>query len=171
MEAHFAIAALAILVIALGAMIRVDLLRDSRERFGGDYETQAIPRMVLTPGATRAVTREEVCSEATAAMAPGVPETLKMRVFAEYGMSPATADEYEVDYLVTPELGGAQDIRNLWPQPYSATIWNAHVKDDLEGRLHSMVCSGQMDLATAQRELSSDWISAYKKYFHSEKPL
>jgi len=39
------------------------------------------------------------------------------------------------------------------------------VKDALEDRLHTMVCSGQLDLATAQRELSRDWVAAYKKYF------
>jgi len=41
-------------------------------------------------------------------------------------------DAYEVDYLITPELGGATDIRNLWP--YGDTVWNAHVKDQLEDR-------------------------------------
>jgi hypothetical protein len=33
-----------------------------------------------------------------------------------------------------------------------------------------MVCAGEMDLATAQRELSQDWIAAYKKYFHTDEP-
>ena len=78
---------------------------------------------------------------------------------------------YEVDYLITPELGGADDIRNLWPEPYSATVWNAHVKDALEDRLHQMVCTGQIDLATAQHDIATDWISAYKRYFHTERPL
>jgi hypothetical protein len=75
-----------------------------------------------------------------------------------------------VDYLITPELGGVDSIRNLWPQPYS-TVWNAHVKDMLEERLHALVCSGQVDLATAQREIATDWIGAYKKYFHTARPL
>jgi hypothetical protein len=34
-----------------------------------------------------------------------------------------------------------------------------------------MVCGGQIDLITAQREMAGNWISAYKKYFHTEKPL
>ena len=41
----------------------------------------------------------------------------------------------------------------------------------LEERLHTLVCSGQVDLATAQRELATDWIGAYKKYFHTARPL
>jgi hypothetical protein len=66
--------------------------------------------------------------------------------------------------------GGASSIRNLWLQPYSA-VWNAHVKDELEDRLHGLVCAGEVDLATAQREISRDWIGAYKKYFHTDKPF
>jgi hypothetical protein len=45
------------------------------------------------------------------------------------------------------------------------------VKDALEDRLHDMVCSGQLDLATAQHDIATNWISAYKKYFHTQNPL
>jgi hypothetical protein len=68
-------------------------------------------------------------------------------------------------------LGGADDIRNLWPEPYRSTAWNARVKDTLEERLHEMVCAGQLDLPTAQRDIATDWIAAYKKYFHTDRPL
>jgi hypothetical protein len=27
-----------------------------------------------------------------------------------------------------------------------------------------MVCAGQLDLATAQKAIAADWISAYKRY-------
>lgn len=76
-----------------------------------------------------------------------------------------------MDYLITPELGGATDIRNLWPEPYYDTAWNAHVKDQLEERLHEMVCRGDVDLATAQQDISKDWIAAYRKYFHTDQPI
>jgi hypothetical protein len=45
------------------------------------------------------------------------------------------------------------------------------VKDALEDRLHSMVCEGKLDLRTAQRDIATDWIAAYKKYFHTDRPL
>jgi hypothetical protein len=38
------------------------------------------------------------------------------------------------------------------------------VKDALERKLHNLVCAGQLDLKTAQREIASNWIEAYKKY-------
>jgi hypothetical protein len=128
------------------------------------------PDLRLTPGATVPVTESEVCG-AAARTAPLVPVSLKRKVFEEYGVTPPQPDTYEVDYLITPELGGATDIRNLWPEPYQDTVWNAHVKDQLEDRLHSMVCRGDLDLATAQRDISTDWIAAYRKYFHADQPV
>jgi hypothetical protein len=98
---------------------------------------------------------------------PSVQQT----VFKKYGILGARTEDFEVDYLITPELGGADDIKNLWPEPYASTDWGAHVKDALEDRLHHMVCEGKIDLGTAQREMADDWISAYKKYFHTDKPL
>jgi hypothetical protein len=128
------------------------------------------PDLRLTPGATVPVTASEVCGVA-ARVVPVVTLSLKRKVFEEYGVTPPQPDAYEVDYLITPELGGATDIRNLWPQPYQDTVWNAHVKDQLEDRLHQMVCRGDLDLATAQRDISSDWIAAYRKYFRADKPV
>jgi hypothetical protein len=45
------------------------------------------------------------------------------------------------------------------------------VKDELERLLPQLVCSHQLDLATAQREMATDWIAAYKKYFNTNVPL
>lgn len=129
------------------------------------------PDWRLTPGATIPITADEVCGTSTSRSVPAVPVSLKRKVFELYGVTPTHPDAYEVDYLITPELGGATDIRNLWPEPYHDTVWNAHVKDQLEERLHRMVCRGDVDLATAQREISTDWIAAYHKYFHADTPV
>jgi hypothetical protein len=128
------------------------------------------PKTNLTPGATLPLTKTQVCSAAPAQLAPVVPVSLQRRVLAMYGINSATSDAYEVDYLITPELGGATDIRNLWPEPYD-TAWNAHVKDQLEERLRQMVCHGDVELTTAQQDISKDWIAAYRKYFHTDKPI
>ena len=127
-----------------------------------------VPKSTLTPGETRNVSIDDVC-RGSADETSTVPASVRQAVFQEYGIRGARTSAYEVDYLITPELGGASSIRNLWPQPYS-TVWNAHVKDELEARLHGMVCAGQVDLTTAQREISQDWIGAYKKYFHTDRP-
>jgi hypothetical protein len=100
-----------------------------------------------------------------------VPTSLRQEIFQEYGLVNASANDYEIDYLIAPGLGGAEDIRNLWPEPYTSATWNARIKDDLEEHLHQLVCAGKVDLSTAQRDIASDWIVAYKKYFHTDRPL
>jgi hypothetical protein len=129
----------------------------------------SIPNTSLTPGATLLVSRPAVCAQ-TNANNRAVPVALQRRVFEEYGISGADPRAYEVDYLVTPALGGADDIHNLWPHSFSATAWNARVKDALEDRLRDMVCDGSLNLEDAQKEIATDWIAAYKKYFHTDQP-
>lgn len=129
-----------------------------------------VPSRRLTPGAARTVDRVALCNSAL----PNnqvVPADLRERVFQAYGITRRDPAKYEVDYLITPALGGADDIRNLWPQPYMSTVWNARVKDELEDRLRDLVCGGQLDLAEAQRDISTDWIAAYKKYFQTDQPV
>jgi hypothetical protein len=129
----------------------------------------ALPVASITPGATWDVSVEELCSGA-----PRVrPITAAMRaqVVSAYGVEHVPPDQYELDYLVTPELGGATDARNLWPQKYASPIWNARVKDELERLLPQLVCNHRLDLTTAQRDMASDWIAAYKRYFNTDAPL
>jgi len=133
-------------------------------------ELNAVPRSDLTPGAVRSRQATDICTAELSGNAQVVP-AVQQRVFAEYGMPDAEMRAYEVDYLITPALGGSDDIRNLWPQPYSGSPWNAYVKDALEDHLRGMVCNGELDLATAQREIAVNWIAAYKKYFHTRRPL
>jgi hypothetical protein len=122
------------------------------------------PKARLTPGETRPIAIAEVCRSSSAeVISHDIPEEMQQRVFAAYGIRSPRSDQFEVDYLITPDLGGTTSIRNLWPQPYSVR-WNAQVKDKLEQRLHQLVCSGELDLATAQHDIAVDWIGAYRKY-------
>lgn len=129
-----------------------------------------LPRPDLTPGVVRPIGVGDVCSGA-ASNGPAVESQVPRQVFAAYGVDYRYAGDYELDFLITPELGGASDARNLWPQPYRSTLWNAYVKDELELRLQVLVCEGQVDLRTAQQELAGNWIAAYKRRFGTELPL
>jgi hypothetical protein len=134
------------------------------------HSVVSIPDPQLTPGATIRVNRNEICAEA-GVNNKTVSPAIRHLVFQEYGITHADPRAYEIDYLVTPALGGADDIHNLWPHSNSATVWNAEVKDHLENRLRQMVCSGRLDLAEAQNDIAENWIEAYKKYFHTDYPL
>jgi tRNA(Glu) U13 pseudouridine synthase TruD len=80
------------------------------------------------------------------------------------------AGDYEVDLLISLELGGSNSIKNLWPESYRTSPWNARVKDRLENKLRSLVCSGELDLKTAQQAIASNWIEAYQKYVSPNPP-
>jgi hypothetical protein len=124
----------------------------------------AVPNHNLTPGAIRPVSMGDVCSMVHEEVVRDVPDSLRQQVFKEYGIVNPHAEDYEIDYLIAPGLGGSEDIHNLWPEPSTSSAWNAHVKDALEERLHQLVCAGKLDLPTAQKAIASDWITAYKKY-------
>jgi len=129
------------------------------------------PNPTLTPGATVPVSQADICSvRESAVKGRPVLASVGKKVFAEYGIRNPQPRRYELDYLIDPDLGGSDDSRNLWPQPYSAQ-WNAHVKDALEEHLRELVCAGTIPLSEAQRDISVDWISAYKKYFNTDRPL
>jgi hypothetical protein len=119
------------------------------------------PDPKLTPGLTNpAVTN--VCTIKWGKDARHVTEAMKRQVFAAYKIPYARHGEFEVDHLISRELGGADDVKNLWPQKWVGT-WNAHMKDQLENHLHKMVCAGQLPLSEAQLEIRTDWIAAYQK--------
>ena len=109
-----------------------------------------LPNPNLTPG-SRPVRFAELYSEDHDEVVQSARHAarLQQEVFQEYGMA-GFARSYEVDYLITPGLGGSDDIRNLWPEPHHNTAWNSYVKDQLEDRLHHLVCGRKLTLATAR---------------------
>jgi hypothetical protein len=91
------------------------------------------------------------------------------RIMAEYGLRPGPHPQYEIDHSIPLCLGGADSDANLWPQPRRSIepTWNAERKDELEARMCSLVCSGQLDAVEAQREIADDWTEAYTKFFRA----
>lgn len=129
----------------------------------------ALPESVLTPGAVSPLTAAELCHGVRPSRL--VTEAVRQQVLRAYGMEHVSTAAYELDALITPELGGSTDAANLWPQRYQSPVWNARVKDELERLLPEMVCSGRITLAEAQREIASDWVAAYKRHFRTDVPL
>jgi hypothetical protein len=121
------------------------------------------PDPKLTPGATFDVTLQDISEPGYSKKVRNVTEELKREVYAEYGIAEHQPGEYEVDHLIPLSIGGSNSIKNLWPDSYR-TVWNAQVKDRLEARLHALVIGCKLDLRTAQREIATHWIAAYKKY-------
>lgn len=127
-----------------------------------------LPDPKLTPGvADPQLTKDALCKPGfhTGAFRHVTPAT-KNKVCIEYGL-PAHCDAreaYEIDHLIDIADGGANDVRNLWPQSCDPKVrWNCHVKDRLEDRLRVMLCKGQITLPDAQHSISTNWIAEYQK--------
>lgn len=120
----------------------------------------------VTPGAVRqGVTAKQLCDPSFhTGTVRNVPESEKMQACAEYGIDKAhcTGATYEIDHLISLEIGGSNDIKNLWPQPYAGPL-GAHQKDIIENALHRQVCAGKISLSDAQTCISQDWYACAKK--------
>ena len=112
-----------------------------------------LPDPQCTPGDVETTDLDIICHQSTKERRD-VTQATKHAVEDAYG-SPRVVPEgsREVDHLISVELGGSGDPKNLWPQPAP----QFKEKDRLENELHRLVCSGQMPLAEAQREIARDW--------------
>ena len=124
-----------------------------------------LPDPTMTPGATLDVTAQDICVPGYSKRVRNVPSAVKRQAYDEYGIATHAPGDYEVDHLISLELGGSNSIRNLWPESFRTQPWNAHTKDQLENELHRLVCAGQLDLAVAQQEIAGDWVVAYRRRF------
>ena len=87
-----------------------------------------------------------------------VTEPQKLESMKAYGFDDSPSN-YEFDHLIPLEVGGApDDMRNLWPEPHPSSF----DKDRFENYLHEQVCSGAMDLRTAQNEIASNWFKYWE---------
>jgi hypothetical protein len=86
-------------------------------------------------------------------------------VFAAYGVPYAQRGGYELDHLISLELGGDNAEANLWPEPHDRSgIPGSQTKDGIENRLHNLVCAGRVDLAAAQHAIATNWETALATY-------
>jgi hypothetical protein len=126
-----------------------------------------LPNPNVTTGVFLAdATLDKICQKGYSATVRHVTDKQKDEVFKEYNLE--RSGNYEVDHLISLELGGSNDTHNLWPQSYHG-FWNARVKDSLENRLHLLVCDGKMNLRDAQYRVSHDWIKTYCYVFNDDK--
>lgn len=116
-----------------------------------------------TPGAVfPEATAEQICVRGYSKGVRNVPYAVKKEAYLEYGITHHEKGEYEVDHLISLELGGSNDIANLWPEAAEPRP-GFHEKDKVENYLHQEVCARRIPLAQAQAEIANDWLSVYKQ--------
>jgi hypothetical protein len=126
--------------------------RPDRRCSPGAYYSRLTKSVICSPGFRTGTIRD-------------VPQSEKFQVESEYGMAPSYYGRtLEIDHIVPLELGGSNDIANLFPEPGSG-LANYHVKDELENRLHDLVCSDAEPLRTAQSQIATNWKGLYERVF------
>jgi len=134
-----------------------------RTKTSGCQVSQALPDSACTPGAIIATaTKDQICRPGYATSVRNVPDSVKNQAYAEYGIRSHRTGEYEVDHLISLELGGSNDIANLWPEAANPRP-GFHEKDQVENYLHDQVCSGAVSLSQAQEQIATDWLTVYDK--------
>jgi len=123
-------------------------------RFSGCHVRGQLPDSACTPGAIFAgATVSQICTPGYSRSVRNVPASQKQSIYAEYGIESHVPGSYEVDHLVSLELGGNNTTANLWPEISPGY----HQKDGIENRLHYAVCAGSVSLRAAQIQIAHDW--------------
>jgi hypothetical protein len=124
-----------------------------RGAFNPDVRQETSGQTICVPGYTKTVQPPTYFTD-------GVRQMLLKRA----GRDRAEAFEYKLDYIVPVALGGhPRNLENFeLRRRYGAR--STKLKNGIEAKLRCLVCSGEVTLADAQREVSTDWQAAYQRY-------
>jgi hypothetical protein len=130
---------------------------------------QPLPDSTCTPGVVSAAVTQAnldatICRSgySSSVRAPeSETESFKKKIMVSYA-EPGSLSDYELDHLVSLELGGSNDAGNLWPELNDHPSGAINSKDLVENALHSAVCDRAVTLAEAQNAIATDWTTALK---------
>jgi hypothetical protein len=140
-----------------------------RTKTSGCLALEGLPDSDCTPGAVFAsATPAVICVSGYTKTVRNVSVATKRLVYQEYGLSyPQPSGAYEADHLIPLELGGNNEIANLFPEAAEPTP-GFHEKDLVENYLHNKVCDGNITLAFAQQQIATNWKFVYDNLTPSE---
>jgi len=98
----------------------------------------------------------DICVSGYSANTRDVTQARKEQVYAAYGVASRETGEYEMDHVISLELGGTNEVKNLFPEP-ALPKPGFHEKDKVENCFHKKVCNGEMNLKVAQDIISRNW--------------
>ncbi|MCU1488233.1 MAG: hypothetical protein JWN67_4979 [Actinomycetia bacterium] len=169
--------------VALACVLSVAAFSDAHAAPAAPRQLNGIyvePRADLSPGAvdpkvTQANLDVTICKAGySASVRPPTSYTgpLEVKQIAAYGYKNRTPSDFELDHLISLELGGSpRDPKNLWPEPWEKqgaklvpTGFGAESKDKLEDYLHRAVCAKRIKLVDAQRMEAVGWIAAANSF-------
>ncbi|MQY40284.1 hypothetical protein SRB17_83170 [Streptomyces sp. RB17] len=138
---------------------------------GEPLEDRACTPGAVSPAVTQANLTSTICRKGgyTKNIRPPESVTRKEKELnaASYGYTGSLGDA-EYDHLISLQLGGdPNDARNLWVEPadpgHKPGAGVNNLKDPVETKLHTAVCSGKVTLAAAQQAIVTDWTTALSR--------
>jgi len=133
-------------------------LKSCHARDRGQLPDAACTPGSIDPAVSQADIRATICRSGwTAKVRPPESQTQRAKydvAYPAYHIGGGTRSE--LDHLVPLELGGSNDITNLWPEVGKLP----NRKDSVERALNRAVCDGKVSLAAAQNAIASDWLTA-----------
>ena len=146
------------------------------------------PDPAKTPGVVRTdISLHALCTTKWGTDQRFVTAAMKQQVMHDYNFDPKSCPatmlkgkkvhRSEIDHLVPRSLGGADDVKNLWPECYeqvqkdkSAQMDGAHKKDMLETALNKRLCKSGKTPTTAELQeyqsgFQKDWKALYRETY------
>ncbi|NER96263.1 MAG: hypothetical protein F6J86_20870 [Symploca sp. SIO1B1] len=122
-----------------------------------------LPDKNLTPGKVEIGDSNKICGK-NRKVPRNVRPGLKEDVYKKYDIpSHLQKSDYQIDHLVALELGGSNDITNLWPIKTN----NHYHKTKLDNVLKTKVCREGISLTEAQKSVMDNWGEAYNSFVNS----
>lgn len=120
------------------------------------------PNPILTPGNVLTMDSDLLCIPGESEKLNNVPESMIKQVFKNYNIKYPTTKEYAVDHFIPLNLGGSNDIKNLWPQG-ATPLPGYKEKNIAEKYLYTLMCNKTINISEAQQRIKTDWVLVYKE--------
>lgn len=129
-------------------------------KLSGCQVVQNLPDKACTPGSVwNSAGKSQICIPGYSRLVRKVSDKTKDEIYMRYGINDPAPGRYEVDHLVSLQLGGSNEIQNLWP--LDAEVKDR--KDRAENYLKRQVCDGKMTLSEAQQQIAGDWQAVHDR--------
>jgi cytochrome c-type biogenesis protein CcmH/NrfF len=129
--------------------------------------SSACDRGSFNPDVTQETIGQTICVAGyTEAVRPPVTFTnrVKQTLLTRAGYDHAEAFKYKLHHIIPVALGGhPRKLENLGLERRDGAS-SAKRKKRIEAKLQCLVCTGQVTLADAQQEISTDWQAADNRY-------
>ena len=119
----------------------------------------------IPAAAIRTQDKADICTTKTGTIRH-IEQSERTQAFKIAGIDLKESGSYEWDHRISLTVGGSNHISNMILQSYKNKC-NAHDKDKLEVKLHSLICHDKVDVNDAQELLYNHWKEGYKQYINA----